>query len=90
MGIVEASWAEFLRYAVDDYRQKYPDDPRSDFELAQDFCEYLVDEGVIRKRHGKFILPGIVAGKPVRRVRRAGLRQFSKSFGMIRSIGNSG
>jgi len=61
---IKASWAEFLRYARDDYRRKYPGDPRSDVELAEDFCEYLVEQGVIKKRDGKFVLPRIIGGNP--------------------------
>ena len=75
MGIVEASWAEFLRYALDDYRRKFPDDPRSDVELASDFCEYLAERGVIKKRAGKFVLPGIVGGTKSERPRSSETRR---------------
>ncbi len=52
-------WTEFLSFIMKEYREEHPDDDRSVNELITSFLDYLVSEGRITIKNGKYQLPHI-------------------------------
>jgi hypothetical protein len=53
-------WASMLQFMINEYRDGNPDDPRTDTELAKSILDYYVEQGIIQKRNGKYILCDIM------------------------------
>ncbi|HBR16827.1 MAG TPA: hypothetical protein DD725_04345 [Deltaproteobacteria bacterium] len=53
-------WRRMLRAMFRAYRQKEPEDKRSDWELLTSLMNHFYESGLIRKsKDGRFILPDI-------------------------------
>ena len=56
----ERKWLQTLRVMVSDYRDKHPDDKRSDLELVESLMEHFYESGLVKKgADGKWLLPDI-------------------------------
>ena len=55
-----------LRAMLHDYRQKNPNDKRSDEELLKSLMDHFVESGVVKKTaDGKYVVPDIEGDIPL-------------------------
>ena len=57
---IKKQWDLRLRFMMDEYREKNPDDTRSDTELLDWSMDQLVEAGFIIEENGKYVLPEII------------------------------
>ena len=57
---IKKQWALKLRFMIDEYREKKPDNTKSDTELLHWLMDQLVEAGFIIEENGKHILPEII------------------------------
>jgi len=58
MNGLERKWTQMLRAMLIDFREKHPNDTRSDWELLESLMEHFYEEGLVKKgTNGKYILP---------------------------------
>ena len=60
--ITEKKWETFLHIAIQDFRTKFPQDSRDDYQLLESLHRYFYKTGLIKKdkKTGKYIIPDIV------------------------------
>ena len=52
-------WYRFLRACLDDFRMRWPEDTRTDEQLAEALMEHFVERGLLEKQDGKYKIPRI-------------------------------
>lgn len=67
-------WTDILRLMLAGFRNMYPDDERSDWELLSSLMDYFVETGTIQKCGGKYLLPKIDDPEGLKHL----LREFSE------------